>query len=496
MYHLVKKYFWNKHILIAAIAFIYFLTVFFSVGYHYFDEHYQIIEFANYKLGRTQAGELAWEFNAQIRSATQPLIAFVIFKIAAIFGISDPYNQTLVLRLLSAIFSIWVIKYFISATSDEIDPKLRPYFIALSFFLWFLPYINVRFSSENWSGLLFMLAIALLKINLTQNAINRFFFIGLILGFSILFRYQALILTVGVVSWLVFINKSKTKYILVIISGLMSTMIIGLLLDRYFYGEWVFPIFNYFKENIINNISSHYGVLPWYAYIIFIVKSPVYPIGALIMFSLVYLSYKSPSNLIFWCIIQFLVIHSMIAHKELRFLFQIANFAPYLLVIAYDKLQLKKYRSTLIFKVIFNCLILINSLALICASTKGAGNAKLVLAKEIHEKFEQQNVNLVVFPGADPYEQITPRNIFYRDENVIIQTLYLDISDVSFYKKKQQVNLLIVPVKDTSLKFISNWVKRGVIVKKNESIPKFSTYWIALYNNLILQNSLCLYQIK
>jgi len=60
---------------------IYSITAYFSVGYYYFDEHYQILEFANIKLGLTETESLPWEYAAKIRPSIQPLIYVAIYKI-------------------------------------------------------------------------------------------------------------------------------------------------------------------------------------------------------------------------------------------------------------------------------------------------------------------------------------------------------------------------------------------------------------------------------
>ena len=65
----------NSGKFLFLVSAIYIITAFFSVGYHQLDEHYQILEFANYKLGLTYPGYLAWEFDAHIRPSLQPLIA-------------------------------------------------------------------------------------------------------------------------------------------------------------------------------------------------------------------------------------------------------------------------------------------------------------------------------------------------------------------------------------------------------------------------------------
>ena len=133
-----------------------------SVGFHHLDEHYQILEFANYKLGNNQPSDLPWEFEAKLRPAVQPAIAFLIIKFSQSIGITDPFTQAIFLRILSFLLSLLSVCLLLYAFKEEIKSKtLLKWFLYLSFFLWFAVYSHVRFSSEGWSGSLFFIGFAL-----------------------------------------------------------------------------------------------------------------------------------------------------------------------------------------------------------------------------------------------------------------------------------------------------------------------------------------------
>jgi phosphatidylinositol glycan class B len=59
---------WTRTFVIAlAFAFIlHLLAAIFSVGFYHTDEHFQILEFLNYKLGRSTGAELAVEFGQRM----------------------------------------------------------------------------------------------------------------------------------------------------------------------------------------------------------------------------------------------------------------------------------------------------------------------------------------------------------------------------------------------------------------------------------------------
>jgi len=74
------NYIVNKKLIyfILFITIIYCFTAYNSSGFHQPDEHFQIIEFANYKLGNTKPQDLSWEFKAEIRPTIQPALTYLI----------------------------------------------------------------------------------------------------------------------------------------------------------------------------------------------------------------------------------------------------------------------------------------------------------------------------------------------------------------------------------------------------------------------------------
>ena len=97
----------KKPLVFASV--IYAVAVFMSVGAYHPDEHFQILEFAAYKLGHTGVGNLAWEFSERMRSGFQPFLVVVLHHLWLSFGIDNPFFEVLMLRLLSTCLSALVI---------------------------------------------------------------------------------------------------------------------------------------------------------------------------------------------------------------------------------------------------------------------------------------------------------------------------------------------------------------------------------------------------
>jgi len=400
---------------------VYMLTAYFSTGFHNADEHFQIIEFANYKLGLAQHEDLAWEFDARLRSGIQPALCFLLFKFLMFFGVQDVYVLAFVLRSVTGLLAIWLILRFVRTSAQHIDPKYHTVYLLLSYFLWFLPFVNVRFSSETWSGLFLFAGLTVIqqdRFTAKKDMLN----LGVLLSLSVLFRYQMAIAVLGIVSWLLFIGKTRVANLVILgVAGLL-VMVGGFFIDSWLYGEYSFTVYNYFHANIIEEVASQYGVSPWYEIFFYLVRDPG-PWGIFIFTSLIILLIKRPTHIILWVSLPFLFVHAVIPHKELRFFFPLVNLVPLLLVTAY--IQVAGRFSTPKFKrlclIVLSLLVLANTFGIWVVATKGAGNAKISAAKYIHDHYRDRPVNIIHLRGKNPYaDWPVPRNTFYSNNNVTL----------------------------------------------------------------------------
>ena len=157
------------------------VAAWFSVGYHHPDEHFQILEVCNYKLGNSPVTDLPWEFAAKIRPGLQPFIAYCFITVFNSIGINSPFIITFLFRLLIGLFGWFVVcKLVMQLFPDFSTDRGKKIFVLLSFFLWFVPYLNVRFSSENTGAISFLLVIYLLLKPYGSNIkkVISFFMIG------------------------------------------------------------------------------------------------------------------------------------------------------------------------------------------------------------------------------------------------------------------------------------------------------------------------------
>lgn len=408
-------------VLLIAMA-VYTVTAVNSEGYYHFDEHYQIIEFAGYITGFNQPDELAWEFEAGIRPALQPAIAAALCTILQTTGIDDPYLQALALRLLTMVLALVAITRFIRSSIHWVQPANQQVYIVLSYLLWFLPFLNVRFSSETWSGLLFLWATALVPENSFKHA-SRFLLPGFLLGLSFVCRFQSAFLIAGLFAWLVVVKQSKIRNILVLTGGIAGAVVMGICIDTWFYGEFIFTPWNYFRVNILQDVASRFGVAPWYHYVVWLLFVPG---GVLLLISLLIVLFSDNRQPLLWIILPFFIVHSLIAHKENRFLFPLINCSPLLLILGWQYMAgwfsiRKGSVVALAGYSLLGLFALVNVAGLANTALVAAGNGTKAITHYIHSHYRDQAVNLIYEYHSNPYDPlhgIFLSEKFYRDVNV------------------------------------------------------------------------------
>jgi len=444
---------------------ILFSTVLFSTGYDFADEHFQILEIANYKIGNTPASTLAWEFHAQMRPSLQPTIAYTVIKTCNFFSIYSPFIIATVLRLISAILILLTISLLVKAFKEYYSTQLsKNYLYTMFLFTWFLPFNFVRFSSENWSGMAFMLALALYLLNREKKNNFNLLFVGFLTGLSFVFRYQSVFMIFGLGLWMIIIGKESFKKIILFGIGNIAAIVIGILLDRWLYGNWVLTFWNYLDFNIIQDKVSEFGILPWWFYFenIFLKATP--PIGICIIISFIYIWVKYPKNILTWISVPFILIHILIGHKELRFLYPLLLLTPIVFAIFITNTQtnnkLKLILQNNILKKIAYFIIGINIAILLIMCFKPADES-ISFYKRIYIKYKNQNTELIIIGNENPYIR-GGKNL-----------------PISFYKPKM---LLITNIQSDAL------LTDSLLFKKNRNylfaIKKFDARNSYIYNNL------------
>lgn len=387
----------ERWILLAALA-VLLTAAWFSSGFQSADEHYQVIAFAEAKLGHQAVGELPWEYAAQIRSAFLPVLCLAVFGAARSIGVEDPLLLAFLLRLITAMMAFGTVLTFVRAVRPTVQPGLQRAFLLLSFFLWFLPFLHVRFTGETWSGLFLLLALAqLLGPAARSGALAR---CGLFLGLAFLCRPPVLAAVIGIMGWLLFVRREAVLHLLELIVAFVLVLLAGVALDSWFYGQFTATAWNYLRLGVLGSADHPFTEFPWWYYYAWVFKYSIPLFGAIILLAFGLLCAFKPRHLLTWAIVPFLLLHMALPHKELRFLFPLADLVPLLLITAIPlfKAQWPRMAGILQGRMRDSLLALLTGINLtaLCAvlfSPAGSGRTRLAAYVERHYPIQPARIN-------------------------------------------------------------------------------------------------------
>jgi GPI mannosyltransferase 3 len=399
------------------------LAAFFSVGYHQCDELFQVYEFAGYKLGLNNPSELPWEFGERMRSGLQPFIVYVFTKGLNIVSIQNPFTISFVLRSIQSLLSFMVTLLFIRVVEKEIrSPKLQLWLYSASLLAWCMPYFHVRFSSENFSATLFLWALALLLKNLSESPKQKTFLLtGFLFGLSFVCRFQICFMIAGLFAWLIFIKKVQLRFIIAAFSGILIALILGLIIDKWFYGIWVLSWWNYIDLNLFHDKASFFGRQPFYYYFSEALIQMIPPFSLFIIVSLIAFWIRFKSHVITWITLPFILLHFFVSHKELRFLFPVLYFLPFMVVFYLQSLEKvdNKVLRFLRHKSFIRLALLVNTVALVAFVFRPADNVSPAL-KKIYDLAQEKKV-LLIYENKNPYNKKASLNYFRNTKITMVE---------------------------------------------------------------------------
>ena len=314
------------------------LAFFYATGYQHGDEHFQIIEFAAYKLGLCTYESLAWEYPAQMRPGLQPLMVYGTANLTRLInGNFDAFLVSDILRafsLLLGIASLFLMHRLASVFHLKANQSvLLAFFLGLS---WFFPYLHARFSSENYSGIFLVFAVFFAFRNGIEKADFKalnWFLSGILWGMAFEFRFQIGFAAIGFAFWLMYYKKLAWIPFLSLLIGGTLVLLMSLFIDHWLYNEWCFPPYNYFNQ-VLFKTDSMFGRNPWYDFLPLSLNWLGLSVGVLFLISLGYSIKKGHRNPLVWMFVFFVAVHCLLDHKEMRFLFPAVYLTPLLLAAA------------------------------------------------------------------------------------------------------------------------------------------------------------------
>ena len=103
---------------------------------------------------------------------------------------------------------------------------------------------------------------------------------------------------------------------------------------------------------------------------------------------------KKMKHFLTWIFIPFLFFHSLVPHKELRFLFPFVNFIPFVVVTVLYESKLRIKKSWLL-SLIAGFIIFINVFILCLFAVKPSGNGRLHQLRYLHENYQEEEIRVM-----------------------------------------------------------------------------------------------------
>jgi GPI mannosyltransferase 3 len=483
----LSEKFHRLHLIMLAGVLFYAIAGYFTRGYYNPDEHYQILEFAGHKLGFFPKIALPWEFDAQIRPSLQPYLAMGVIQLCRGLGITEAFDWAMILRFISGGLSLWVF-YTLSrplSAAFERPQSSRMLLLGAAVFCWFMPFLSVRFSSENWSALTLLAGLYVLLMTEDEQCTVRYrqvvapLLAGVFFGLSFWFRFQTAFALLGIGLWMLFIRRPRLPISswLSVVAGSLFSIVLGIVLDRIFYGQWVFTPYNYYKVNILEDKASSFGIEPFWWYLPASIQALVWPIGLVLFALFLYGAHCARRHVMLWAVIPFVVGHSLIAHKELRFMFPLLFPFLFLVVVGFERATAAINRvrgGKFIWYAVWIALFSLNSWFLYTVNTQPATEGFPYFHFLASRARTQEVVLYSESPGPyPPFEEGLMRACFYRSEKVKITVLdnWQQLSDKNRYPLKKGV-LVLTTEPEKIIPYITGLRLKKVLIYEQAPSPE------------------------
>jgi phosphatidylinositol glycan class B len=313
----------------VALA-LHVLSALCTAGYYNADEHFQIIEFGSAITGRIPKSELTWEFGRHVRSTLQPHLVALIERGLHWAGADNPFVLATAYRLVFAV-AAWasMVLLALAVLPWFARSALRRWLMPVLALTWFVPYLHARTSSENFSETFFLAGLALILLETTPAQLNpaRALAVGLLFGVAFEGRFQTGLNIAGVVAWCAIVGRVRPVALAAMAGGIVALIAVGVVLDRQFYGAWVFTPWDYLQVQIFEHKADSFGTSPPWAFFTMVFEQAIPPFSVALIAGTLWAWIKRPRSLECWATAPFFLVHCILGHKELRFLFPIATLA-------------------------------------------------------------------------------------------------------------------------------------------------------------------------
>ena len=295
-----------------------------SIAQIYPDEIFQTLEPAHKLVfGR---GITYWEFKVGARSWFFPGILAGVYKILDTIGIKDPLSINIGIKIFLSIFSSLAVSVvYLLFRKRGIERREAFLFTLPLAASYLLSYISVRTLTES-ASLPFMVFAVYFASNYIENERIRYLVFAFVTaGIAFMIRFQTAAFSFGIAIALFLTAKKRFQSSLIFGFGFLGMMLLQGIIDIFTWGSFFKSLITYLDYNILRGVADKHGVLPWHYYLTDFAATfhPVTLVSAVLMMIFPLCSFKRNKNifLFFFPFLFFFIVHSVIGHKEPRFVF-------------------------------------------------------------------------------------------------------------------------------------------------------------------------------
>jgi phosphatidylinositol glycan class B len=410
--------------------FFHLCAVIFSSGFHHFDEHFQIYEFINLKLGKATAADLPWEFRERIRPWLQPYLYLFVYKALSSVGVISPFVMALVFRLLTSLFGLYALCRFFTLIEQWFTLK-RDQVVAWALLnlCWFVPYIQTRTSSESLSISFFLLGMVyFLSTNSKNIRWQSSFYAGVFFGLAYLARSQMAIPVAFLWFWALAVDKRRWSLLLSTAFAIVLMNIVGVAIDSLGYGSFTISIWHYFRTNFLEGIMSSVKQYPVYWYFYWSFTRGIPPVSIVLIVATVFSWWKYRKHPLVWATLPLFLFHSFVGHKELRYIFPVIILSPLFLAFLYrdykDNFEFLMTRKFI--KPLMTFVIGVNFLFLFISSFRAA-NPSVNFYRYLYNRTD---IAKIYAHNESPFVMLGLPISFYKKDNFNVQK-FKDFEDIN-----------------------------------------------------------------
>jgi len=301
------------------------ISVFFSIGYAFTDDHYFVIEEAQFWMD-ADFGKLPWwkpfitEKDRLPHSLFYTSIHYVLFQFWRILGLENPEIKMIFVRLIHAVYSLLIVWYGFKIARIFSNTKLA---IQVAWFLaalWVFPILSVRNLVE-FVSIPPLMAMLYLLIRKETPKNKELIYAGLLAGIAFSLRFQTVFISFAFGLLSIYYHSLK-RASFIGVGFFICVLLLQGGIDYLFWGIPFHELAGYFQYNLEH--SNEYPNGPWYNYILLMIGLVLVPIGLFMTYGLV----KNAKKYIWFTlpILLFLIFHSSFPNKQERFILPIIPF--------------------------------------------------------------------------------------------------------------------------------------------------------------------------